>query len=185
MNQAPLALYAVGYGRWPVVGRIEGVMGAIAAAKIGTVVDARLSPCAPSLSGNYGPKPWNLQPSGDGRAQGLAAHLEAAGVGYEWIPELGNPQKNDPEMSVFREHLRDASGRWPVARGLARLRDLVTGGPKPVCLLCTCRLLERCHVGLLIEALATRLDGRPLSTAALRPIEPPRPSTSHAARAHG
>jgi hypothetical protein len=33
--------------------------------------------------------------------QGIVATLEEAGIGYLWLPELGNPQKNEATMALL------------------------------------------------------------------------------------
>ncbi len=164
------ALFSLGYSAWKPGRRIEGVVGALTKAGVKTLVDVRLSPCSASLSGSYGPRPWNLQPSSEGgQLQGLVAHLEAAGVGYQWIPELGNPQKNDRSMAVFRQHLAESAVPWPAQRGLDRLAKLLVDSDGPACLLCTCANLNTCHASLVIGALENRPGAGRFTASRLSP----------------
>lgn len=104
----------------------------------------------------YGPKPWTLQ-----EGSGLKAELEAIGIQYAWLSELGNPQKNDPHMSILRWHLKDEEGAWPVHRGLAQLGELMKKGKK-CCLLCACNKYEGCHRRLVAEAYRELHQGSPI-----------------------
>ena len=76
----------------------------------------------------------------------------SGGIEYRWLVELGNPQKNDPDMAVLMEQLADENGRWPVHRGLSLLSKLLEAG-KRCCLLCACNRYEDCHRRLIAEAL--------------------------------
>jgi hypothetical protein len=87
-----------------------------------------------------------------GRGPGIGPLLAAAGIDYRWVVELGNPQKTDTDMRVLAEHLADATGDWPVHRGLALVKDLVLGG-KVVCLMCACDRYAGCHRKLVAESL--------------------------------
>src|SRR4051812_18671064 len=122
-RDAPEArLWIAGYGGWPAPVRARRLVDALTGRGVTRLVDVRLNPCASELGpGRYGPKPWTLQPGRLGIA-GLAAD---AGIAYEWLVELGNPQRHDRAMAVLREHLADPLGGWPVHRGLDRLAALV------------------------------------------------------------
>src|SRR5262245_38920927 len=103
-------LWTVGYGAWPVSTRAERLVGALVEHRITRLVDVRLSPCAsdPEPGRPYGPKPWNLQAGG----RGIALLIADAGIAYEWLVELGNPQRQDRDMAVLLAHLADSEGGW-------------------------------------------------------------------------
>jgi hypothetical protein len=151
-------LWVVGYGAWPTATRDERLVKALTAQGVTRLVDVRLSPSASTLkAGPYGPKPWTLQ---TGRS-GIAGLLEAAGIDYEWLVELGNPQRHDPLMAMLRAHLADPEGGWPVHRGLERLAALVHRPHEIVALLCACADHRKCHRTLIARALSARaFDGR-------------------------
>ena len=153
MRDGMNTLFAVGYGAWPAARRVAGLIGALKGAGVSVLVDIRHSPCSSTAAPGslYGPKPWNLQVEG-----GIRAALEAEGIGYTWLVELGNPQKNDPEMRVLRSHLTDDSGGWPVHRGLVRLAELVRANPRGCCVLCACAKYKECHRRVVAEALSAR-----------------------------
>jgi uncharacterized protein (DUF488 family) len=143
-------LFTIGYNKWKSKERIERLLEALSESGVTLLVDVRHSPCSPntSLNAQYGPKDVNLQANG----QGLAAHLRAAGIEYRWLVELGNPQKNDPEMLILREHLADMEGNWPVQRGLRLLEELVRTPDARVALLCACKEYDKCHRTLVADA---------------------------------
>lgn len=118
------------------------------------LVDVRLSPSSsdPVEGRPYGPKPWNLQ---GGRA-GLTGLLEAEGIAYEWLVELGNPQRRDPSMAILRSHLADPLGHWPVHRGLDRLATFIREAGQTVAILCACDSWQTCHRTLIARALSAR-----------------------------
>ena len=149
----PHQLWLVGYGGWPTSRRADRLIAALVERGVTRLVDVRLNPCASDVKeGRYGSKPWTLQP---GRA-GIVGLLGAAGVVYEWLAELGNPQRHDKAMRVLREHLADPGGRWPVHRGLDRLAELVRGPGEAVALLCACAESRACHRTVIARALADR-----------------------------
>ena len=157
-------LYTLGYGRWPAEKRLENMLGALRTAHVDAVVDVRHSPC-PSNSNpesNYGPRAWHLLAVG----AGLDGHLRQAGIEYLWLVELGNPQKNDKQMEILREHLAEPERAWPVNRGLLVLKGLVDEG-KTCCLLCACKDYEACHRKLIAETLRQRYYGDELEIADL------------------
>ena len=147
-----MILWTLGYGAWPAAGRAKGMLGALAARGVTRVVDARLNPCAsdPGAGSRYGAKPWTLQAG----AGGIAGLLSGAGIAYEWLAELGNPQRRDRRMAVLRGHLADPAGGWPVHRGLALLAARVRAEPAGVALLCACADADACHRTVLARALA-------------------------------
>lgn len=112
------------------------------------LVDVRHSPCPSDPTGStaYGPKPWTLQRDG-----GLIEELQKIGIAYTWLPELGNPQKNDRQMAIFRWHLAERERNWPVHRGLSLLGELVSD-QHACCLLCACEKYDQCHRRLIVEA---------------------------------
>ena len=153
------SLWAVGYNAWPAPVRAEKFVGALVGRGVTRVIDVRLNPCGSDAEEGrrYGPKPWTLQP-GDAGIVGL---LHAVGIAYDWLVELGNPQRRDPTMAVLRGHLDDPEGGWPVHRGLDRLATAVRRPGDEVALLCACADADRCHRTLIARALAVRaFDGR-------------------------
>jgi hypothetical protein len=138
---------------------------------IALLVDVRNGPCASDLdpASRYGPKPWHLQANG----RGIVGLLGEAGIAYEWVVELGNPQRQDPAMAVFRAHLADPAGAWPVHRGLerlaARVREADDGG---VAILCACAVAESCHRTPVARALADLYFGGGLEFRDLKTGQP-------------
>ena len=122
MDELPIptrSLWVAGYGAWPVSVRAERLVAALLQRGVTRLVDVRLNPSASDVKpGRYGPKPWTLQP---GRS-GIVGLLEAAGIAYEWLVELGNPQRHDPMMSVLR-------GTWPILRAAGPCIEDSTGWP--------------------------------------------------------
>jgi hypothetical protein len=165
-------LWIVGYGGWPTAVRAERLVAALAEHGVTRLIDVRLNPCASDVKqGRYGPKPWSLQAGGSG----IGGLLSTAGISYEWLVELGNPQRHDPAMGVLRAHLADRAGGWPVHRGLDRLADRLRQSGEVVALLCACADYRRCHRTLIARALcersfAGRLIVRDVTTG--RVIEP-------------
>lgn len=149
-------LYTTGYGVWKSANRMAGLISGLRNAGVTTLIDTRHSPCAAALDPGalYGPKEWNLQPTG-----GIRDALAGAGIGYLWLVELGNPQKNDPAMQVLKWQLSDERGNWPIQRGLRLLADLVREQPHSCCLLCACEHYETCHRRLVAESLRERYFG--------------------------
>jgi uncharacterized protein (DUF488 family) len=151
---SPVMLLAIGYGRWPASSRTAKLLAALKSAGVGLLVDIRHSPCASNLDADhhYGPRDWHVQAGG----KGIASVLQTAGIGYLWLVELGNPQKQDDEMTVLREHLGDPKVDWPVHRGLDRLEQLVRTDGQRCCVMCACASYEECHRQLIAESLAAR-----------------------------
>jgi uncharacterized protein (DUF488 family) len=118
------------------------------------LVDVRLSPCSsdPVAGRPYGPKAWNLQAA----TEGIAGLMAGAGIGYTWLVELGNPQRQDHAMTVLRSQLDDALGDWPVHRGLDRLAAMVRDQTDVLALLCACGDGRTCHRTVVAEALNAR-----------------------------
>ncbi len=152
-----MVLWTVGYGAWPAARRAEGLLATLVDRGVRQVVDVRLNPCAsdPVEGGHYGSKPWTLQAGG----LGIVPLLATAGIAYEWVAELGNPQRRDRAMTVLRAHLDDPEGGWPVHRGLDRLADRVITEPEGVALLCACEDAAACHRTLIALALSQRRFG--------------------------
>src|SRR5262245_22091084 len=148
-----MKLFTVGYGRWPVATRMDRLIAALKQAGMTLLIDARHSPCASQLSptSHYSAQDWNLQAS----AKGIAPILQRAGIGYRWLVELGNPQKNDPKMSVLKEQLASDDEQWPVNRGLSLVATILREG-KPSALLCACADWRKCHRTVIAEAMRGR-----------------------------
>lgn len=145
-----MILYTIGYGKWPVKNRLRSMLDVLEFEKVNVVVDIRLSPCSSALSleSNYGPKPWNLQEENSG----IAYFLENKDIKYIWLAELGNPQKNDPNQRILKQHIETKDDKWPVNRGLSILHKIVSGEMK-CCILCACNDYNKCHRKTIAEAL--------------------------------
>jgi hypothetical protein len=153
-DETRMTLWTVGYNAWPVAVRAERLVGALKQCGVTRLADVRLNPSASDVKpGRYGPKPWTLQV---GRS-GVAGLLAPAGIAYEWLVELGNPQRHDPMTAVLRAHLADPEGGWPVHRGLAHLSRLVHRPGEAVALLCACAEYRTCHRTLVARALAAQV----------------------------
>ena len=64
--------------------------------------------------------------------------LAQAGIDYQWFPELGNPERQDPEIRAFQRLMaQEAENR------LQRLRTCVQA--VRACLLCAEQDAQRCH----------------------------------------
>jgi hypothetical protein len=149
-----LDLWLVGYGAWPAPTRAARLVEALKSRGVTHLVDVRLNPCAsdPTPGRHYGPKPWNLQAG----TAGIVGLLAAGGIGYTWLAELGNPQRQDHAMAVLRDHLADPMERWPVHRGLERLATMLRAGDETLALLCACGDGRTCHRTVVAEALNAR-----------------------------
>ncbi|CAN5644735.1 hypothetical protein BH23PLA1_BH23PLA1_36130 [soil metagenome] len=147
-------LWTVGYGAWPAPVRAGKLVEALADRNITLLVDVRLSPCASDIEPGrpYGPKPWNLQAG----SLGIVPLLAEAGIRYEWMVELGNPQRQDPALTILRAQLADQSGDWPVHRGLQRLAARLKTPGTVAALLCACADAARCHRTVIAQTLADR-----------------------------
>jgi Protein of unknown function, DUF488 len=152
LGVAPPVLWTVGYGAWPPATRAKSLVASLARAGVTRLIDTRHSPCASDSDPHrpYGPRAWHLQ-AGDA---GIVALLASAGIGYEWIVELGNPQKRDPEMRILRAHLADRTGDWPVHRGLERVAEIVRRPGETAALLCACADARSCHRTVIAKALS-------------------------------
>ena len=147
-------LWTVGYGRWPAARRAEALVDELRELGVTRLVDVRLAPCASSLTVGhpYGPKPWNLQ----GKGQGIVELSSSGGIVYEWLVELGNPQRQDPSQAILKEQIADPGGGWPVHRGLERLAGRVREPGAVVAILCACPKAADCHRSTIAEALRER-----------------------------
>ena len=153
-----MRLWTVGYGAWPASVRASRMVEALRAEGITRLVDVRINPCSSNLEPehHYGPRPWNLQV---GNA-GIGGLLQGAGIAYEWLVELGNPQRQDPSMAVLKAHLADPEGDWPVHRGLERLAAIVRRRDESTAILCACAKAAGCHRSVVARALSERhFDG--------------------------
>ena len=157
----PRTLWLVGYGAWPAPKRSAKLVETLRARGVTRLVDARHGPCSSDVEPGrlYGPKPWNLQAG----AAGIVGILGDAGIGYDWIVELGNPQRTDPLMTILRAHLADEAGGWPVHRGLERLARIVERPGEVVALLCACADGSLCHRTVVADVLNERHFGGDLS----------------------
>lgn len=70
--------------------------------------------------------------------RGIQKLLADGAVSYEWLPELGNPDRTDPLMAKFRSLI--------VPEFPERTRRLVQcATSQRTCLLCGCKLDAACH----------------------------------------
>jgi uncharacterized protein (DUF488 family) len=119
-------LYTIGYGgRHP-----QHFITLLTQANIALVCDVRAEPRRAYL-GMYTFNPEK----GSGPLPRLLAQ---AGIVYEWFPELGNPDRQDPEIRAFQQLMaQEAESR------LQRLRACVQ--VMRACLLCAEQDAQRCH----------------------------------------
>ena len=119
-------LYTIGYGgRHP-----QHFVTLLSQANVGLVCDVRAEPRR-AYRGMYTFNPEK----GNGPLPRLLAQ---AGIAYEWFPELGNPDRQDPEIRAFQQLMaQEAESR------LQRLRLCVQA--QRVCLLCAEQDAQRCH----------------------------------------
>lgn len=150
-------LFTFGYAHYATNVRMHKLVAALRDQEITYLVDIRHSPCAAQVNpdSNYGPKPWNLQVVG-----GLSTEVERVGVRYYWQPQLGNPQKNDPDMAVLRAHLAAPESPWPVNLGLVWLAEKIQASDSHrLGILCACGQYATCHRKLIAETLNARHFG--------------------------
>jgi uncharacterized protein (DUF488 family) len=128
-------LYTIGYGgRHP-----QDFVAILTQANIGLVCDVRAEPRR-AYRGTYTFNPEK----GSGPLPRLLAQV---GIAYEWFPELGNPDRQDPEIRAFQQLMaREAESR------LQRLRTSVQAAC--ACLLCAEQSAQRCHRRIITAHLA-------------------------------
>jgi hypothetical protein len=125
-------VYNIGYGgRAP-----SSFVGLLKGHGIEKVVDVRSNPRRASL-GSY---ILSSDPT-----KGIVKLLGDGGIGYEWLPELGNPEPKDREMTAFRE----LAPRFPE---LTR-RLVEAASCEAVCVLCSEKKVASCHRELIVEYL--------------------------------
>jgi uncharacterized protein (DUF488 family) len=74
--------------------------------------------------------------------------LAQVGIAYNWFPELGNPDRQDPEIRAFQQlMIQEAESR------LQRLRTDVQ--VVRACLLCAEQDAQRCHRRIITAYLTT------------------------------
>ena len=119
-------LYTIGYGgRHP-----QHFITLLTQANIALVCDVRAEPRR-AYRGIYTFNP-------EKRSGPLPRLLAQAGIAYEWFPELGNPDRQDPEIRAFQQLMaQEAESR------LQRLRACVQA--QRACLLCAEQDAQRCH----------------------------------------
>ncbi len=80
--------------------------------------------------------------------KGIQRLLASSGFGYKWVPELGNPFKDEADWPARYADLlcRDAN------RMLAGLADV----GEPYCLLCAEKKVEQCHRKQIADVLVAR-----------------------------
>ncbi|MGE0761316.1 MAG: DUF488 family protein [Pirellulaceae bacterium] len=81
--------------------------------------------------------------------RGIQKLLSEVAIGYEWLPELGNPDRTDPRMAEFRQVIAPEFPR--------RCRRLVALAEQcRACMLCGCRVAASCHRAIIGEWLQTQ-----------------------------
>jgi uncharacterized protein (DUF488 family) len=142
----PTPIFTIGYEKRSV----DDLIWLLRSRKVVRVIDVRLTP-------------WSRRP--DFSKKRLCAAIEAAGIAYEHMGGLGNPQTirdiyltGDAEAGhrSFREHL--SNGASAAIDELAEIADC-----EPVALLCLERDASRCHRSVVAAVIAERLtDERPI-----------------------
>ena len=148
------AIFTIGYEK----AKPDDFMAALSAAGVALVLDVR-------------DKAWSRRPDYIGKR--LAARLDAAGLGYRWMPELGTPQAGrtaakDGDMDAWRRSLADRLAGTEAQAALAQAAILAA--ERPIALLCLEADPARCHRSVVAERLGTltglptrhlRLSGQP------------------------
>lgn len=121
-----ITLYTIGYGgRHP-----QDFVSLLTQANVGLVCDVRAEPRR-AYRGTYTFNPEK----GSGPLLRLLAQV---GIAYDWFPELGNPDRQDPEIHAFQQLMvQEAESR------LQRLRACVQ--VVRACLLCAEQDAQHCH----------------------------------------
>jgi uncharacterized protein (DUF488 family) len=129
-------LYTIGYGgRHP-----QDFVTLLTQANIELVCDVRAEPRR-AYRGIYTFSPEK----GSGPLPRLLAQV---GIAYDWFPELGNPDRQDPEIRTFQQlMIQEAESR------LQRLRTDVQ--VVRACLLCAEQDAQRCHRRIITAYLTT------------------------------
>jgi uncharacterized protein (DUF488 family) len=119
-------LYTIGYGgRHP-----QHFVTLLTQANIELVCDVRAEPRR-AYRGMYTFNP-------DKGSGPLPRLLAQASIAYKWFPELGNPERWDPEIRAFEQLMAQEA-----ERRLQRLRACVQA--LRACLLCAEQEAQRCH----------------------------------------
>lgn len=119
-------LYTIGYGGR----RPQDFVALLTQHAIAIVCDVRAEPQRAYL-GIY-----TFNPA-QGRGP-LPRLLAQAGIDYRWFPELGNPDRQDPELGAFKRLMAQEAAR--------RLRQLrLCAQAQRACLLCAEREAQHCH----------------------------------------
>jgi uncharacterized protein (DUF488 family) len=127
-------LYTLGYGgRHP-----QHFVSLLTQANIDLVCDVRAEPRR-AYRGSYTFNPEK----GSGPLPRLLAQ---AGIAYEWFPELGNPDRQDPEIRAFEQLMAQEA-----AYRLQRLQTCVQA--RRACLLCAEQDAQRCHRRIIVAYL--------------------------------
>ena len=128
-DNAPSVIYTIGYGGR---GREEFVE-ALKKHGIELIADVRMTPNRASM-GMYVKAKTPLK--------GIERMLGEAGIEYVWMEELGNPDREDPEMTLYRTVI------WQeLPQRTQRLAELAK--TKAACLLCAEKDVCRCHRGII------------------------------------
>lgn len=81
--------------------------------------------------------------------RGIQKLLSDGGIAYEWLHELGNPDRTDPGMEQFRAVVVP---EFPV-----RTRRLIEcASSQQTCLLCGCKNAATCHRSIITDWLRTQ-----------------------------
>ena len=128
-DKAHGVIYTIGYGG---KGRQEFIE-ALKKLGIETIADVRMAPNRASMG---------MYVKAKTPQKGIQRMLGEAGIEYVWLEELGNPDREDPEMTLYRTVV------WQeLPQRTLRLVELATA--KVTCLLCAEKDVHRCHRGII------------------------------------
>jgi uncharacterized protein (DUF488 family) len=130
-----MKIYTIGYG-----GRkTSEFVDLLKKADVTTVVDVRLTPERAFLA---------IYAKGKNPSKGIQGLLGRAGIKYVWVPELGNPFKDDKDWKPkYQLHLEEKGDLL-----CSKLYELKT----PFCLLCAEKYASTCHRKVISDYLADK-----------------------------
>lgn len=135
-----MTIYTIGYGGR----RRDDFLGLLVGAGVQVVADVRIEPQHASMG---------MFVKAKSSEKGIEKLLGSAGIAYEWLEELGNPQRKESGMTTFRGLMvREAESRT------TRLREIAES--RAACMLCAEKDPGRCHrklIGDYLEELGWRV----------------------------
>lgn len=135
-GQEMKTIYTIGYGGRKPTDFVE----ILSKASVQLVADVRLLPNRASM-GSY--------VKAKSPERGIEKLLGEAGIAYQWLEELGNPDPKDPQMQSFRDLMTEEFDSRT-----EQLQKLATS--QTVCLLCAEKDPERCHRSIVTSGLERR-----------------------------